>query len=62
MPGWVVKGTYGLAVGYVVSDVSYHVYLENALPDTVEKSIPRCIIYNTVFQLVASLALPVRPT
>ena len=55
-----VRATYGIAIGYVCCDVGYHVYQETQLPDDVPggKNVPRCFVHNTVFQLIASLALP----
>ena len=55
-----VRATYGIAIGYVCCDVGYHVYQETQLPDDVAggKNVPRCVVHNTVFQLIASLALP----
>jgi fission process protein 1 len=58
LPGRAVQATYGLAIGYVCCDVGYHVYQETQLPETAPKSISRCVVHNTVFQLIASLALP----
>ena len=33
-------------------------HAEHSLPDNVAKSVPRCAVHTTVFQLIASLALP----
>ncbi len=60
LPSQAVLATYGIAIGYVICDISYHVYQEAQLPEDVDggKNIPRCFVHNTVFQLIASLALP----
>lgn len=60
LPSQAVLATYGIAIGYVLCDVGYHVYQETCLPDDCPggKNIPRCLVHNTVFQLIASLALP----
>ena len=42
----------------MVCDVGYHTHQEMHLAEDVPKSVPRCIVHNTVFQLIASLALP----
>ena len=47
-----------LDLGAVVCDVGYHTHQEMHLAEDVPKSVPRCIVHNTVFQLIASLALP----
>ena len=39
-------------------DIGYHVYHEQNVPETELKSVPRCLVHTTVFQLIASLALP----
>lgn len=60
LPSQAVLATYGIAIGYVICDISYHVYQETQLPEDVDggKDIARCFVHNTVFQLIASLALP----
>ena len=47
-----------LDLGAVVCDVGYHTHQEMHLAEDVPKSVPRCVVHNTVFQLIASLALP----
>ena len=60
LPSQAVLATYGIAIGYVICDISYHVYQETKLPEDIDggKDIARCFVHNTVFQLIASLALP----
>jgi fission process protein 1 len=41
----------------VCCDVGYHVYQETNEPED-KRDISRCLVHNTVFQLIASLALP----
>jgi len=55
VPDWAVKGTYGLAVAYIVGDVGYTGYKESLKPDG---NTTRALTHAAVFQGVASLALP----
>mmetsp|Transcript_21887 Transcript_21887/g.48055 ORF Transcript_21887/g.48055 Transcript_21887/m.48055 type:complete len:204 (-) Transcript_21887:1797-2408(-) len=52
-PRW-VNATYGLAVSYVLGDVTYHGYLEQQRGGDVT----RAVVQATTFQLFASLLIP----
>ena len=52
-PRW-VNATYGLAITYVLGDVSYHGYLEQQRGGDVT----RAVVHATTFQLLASLLIP----
>lgn len=56
-PGGALTAATGV-VDVVCCDVGYHVHKEYHLPDTAPKNVARCAAHTTVFQLIASLALP----
>ena len=55
VPEWAVKGTYGLAVAYICGDIGMTTYKESLKPDG---NTARTFVHATIFQGVASLALP----
>ena len=55
VPGWAVKGTYGLAIAYICGDIGLTTYKESQKPDG---NTARTFVHATVFQGIASLALP----
>jgi len=55
VPDWAVKGTYGLAIAYIMGDVGYTGYKESLRPDG---NPTRALVHAATFQSVASLALP----
>ena len=55
VPDWAVKATYGLAVTYIAGEVGYTTWKESEKPDG---DTLRAFCHATVFQGVASLALP----
>ena len=55
VPEWAVKATYGLAVSYIAGDIAYTTYKESQKKDGDPL---RAGVHATVFQGVASLALP----
>lgn len=55
VPQWAVKGTYGLAVAYICGDIGMTTYTESLKPDG---NTARTFVHATIFQGVASLALP----
>lgn len=55
VPQWAVRGSYGLAIAYIMGDVAYTGHKESLKPDG---NATRAIAHAAVFQGVASLALP----
>ena len=55
VPQWAVKGTYGLAIAYICGDVGMTTYKESLHPDG---NPTRAFVHASVFQGIASLALP----
>ena len=55
VPEWAVRATYGLAVTYIVGDVGLTTYKEHCKPDG---NPTRAFVHASIFQGVASLALP----
>jgi fission process protein 1 len=55
VPEWAVRGTYGLAVSYILGDIGYTTYRESLRP---EGNPIRACVHATIFQGIASLALP----
>ena len=55
VPEWAVKATYGLAVSYIAGDVALTTWKESKKPDG---NPTRAFVHATIFQGVASLALP----
>jgi fission process protein 1 len=55
VPEWAVRGTYGLAIAYICGDVGLTTYNESLKP---EGNPTRAFVHASVFQGIASLALP----
>ena len=55
VPDIAVKATYGLAIAYICGDIGLTTYKESLKPDG---NATRTFVHSTIFQGVASLALP----
>lgn len=58
VPEWAVKGTYGLAIAYIAGEVGLTTWREHKKPEATQETTLRTFVHATVFQGVASLALP----
>jgi len=54
VPLWLVRGTYGISWLYVFGDVAWEGYKDNERGGNV----PRTVVKRTIFQSIASMALP----
>ena len=58
VPEWAVRATYGLAITYIAGDVGMTTYKESQKPGATQEKTLRAFLHATIFQGVASLALP----
>ena len=58
VPQWAVRGTYGLAVSYIAGEIGLTTWKESKKPGATQETTLRAFTHATVFQGIASLALP----
>lgn len=57
LPNWVVNAGYAVSIGYVFTDVAYSAKLEHERGSS-QELVARQAVETTVFQFIASLAIP----
>lgn len=58
VPEWAVRATYGVAISYIGAEVGLTTWKESQRPEATQETTLRAAVHASIFQGIASLALP----